>query len=102
MHTTNHHIPSGSAFNEELRDLWNQYILIQEQLLKRRCAPISIDPESIEIDGYKMTVNVDESGRDRIVDRIFKERLMLSPDDIHEDHLMINAEFNLQMQQNSD
>lgn len=53
MHTTNHHIPSGSAFNEELRDLWNQYILIQEQLLKRRCAPISIDPESIEIDGYK-------------------------------------------------
>lgn len=34
MHTTNHHIPSGSAFNEELRDLWNQYILIQEQLLK--------------------------------------------------------------------
>lgn len=90
MHTTNHHIPSGSAFNEELRDLWNQYILIQEQLLKRRCAPISIDPESIEIDGYKMTVNVDESGRDRIVDRIFKERLMLSPDDIHEDHLMIN------------
>lgn len=89
MPPTDHHISSGSAFNEDLRDLWDQYILIQEQLLKKRCAPISIDPETIDIDGYKMTVNVDESGRDRIVDRIFKERLMLSPDDVHGDHLMI-------------
>ena len=89
MPPTDHHISSASAFNEDLRDLWDQYILIQEQLLKKRCAPISIDPETIDIDGYKMTVNVDESGRDRIVDRIFKERLMLSPDDVHGDHLMI-------------
>lgn len=89
MPLTDHHISSASAFNEDLRDLWDQYILIQEQLLKKRCAPISIDPETIDIDGYKMTVNVDESGRDRIVDRIFKERLMLSPDDVHGDHLMI-------------
>lgn len=89
MPPTDHHISSASAFNEDLRDLWDQFILIQEQLLKKRCAPISIDPETIDIDGYKMTVNVDESGRDRIVDRIFKERLMLSPDDVHGDHLMI-------------
>lgn len=61
MPPTDHHISSGSAFNEDLRDLWDQYILIQEQLLKKRCAPISIDPETIDIDGYKMTVNVDES-----------------------------------------
>ena len=84
------HIKNTGIFNEDLRDLWDQYILIQEQLLKKRCAPISIDPETIDIDGYKMTVNVDESGRDRIVDRIFHERLMLSPDDVHGDHLMID------------
>lgn len=92
MPTTDNHTPSGSAFNEDLRDLWDQYILIQEQLLKKRCAPISIDPKTIDIDGYKMTVNVDESGRDLIVDRIFKERLMLSSDDVHGDHVMIGED----------
>lgn len=92
MPTTDNHTLSGSAFNEDLRDLWDQYILIQEQLLKKRCAPISIDPKTIDIDGYKMTVNVDESGRDRIVDRIFKERLMLSSDDVHGDHVMIGED----------
>lgn len=92
MPTTDNHTLSGSAFNEDLRDLWDQYILIQEQLLKKRCAPISIDPKTIDIDGYKMTVTVDESGRDRIEDRIFKERLMLSSDDVHGDHVMIGED----------
>ena len=33
---------SKRVFNEDLKNLWDQYILIQEQLLKRRCAPIRI------------------------------------------------------------
>ena len=83
------HTLPNSVFNEDLRDLWDQYILIQEQLLRKRCAPISIDPESIYLDGYKMAVNVDESGRDHIVEKIFKERLLLSPEDIYDDHIMV-------------
>ena len=89
MATIDSHTSPNSVFNEDLRDLWDQYILIQEQLLRKRCAPISIDPESVYLDGYKMAVNVDESGRDRIVDRIFKERFLLSADDIHDDHIMV-------------
>ena len=83
------HTLPNSVFNEDLRDLWDQYILIQEQLLRKRCAPISIDPESIYLDGYKMAVNVDESGRDHIVEKIFKKRLLLSPEDIYDDHIMV-------------
>lgn len=88
MTSINNH-PQNAIFNEDLRDLWDQYILIQEQLLKRRCAPISIVPESIDFDGHKMTVQVDESGRDKIVDRLFKERLMVDSDDVKDDYLFI-------------
>ena len=59
MTTDNTKTRNNSEFNEDLRDLWNQYILIQEQLLRKRSAPISIDPETISIDGHKFFVNVD-------------------------------------------
>jgi adenylate kinase family enzyme len=89
MATTNNHKSPQSTFNEDLRDLWDQFILIQEQLLKRRCAPVSIIPGSIDLDGHKMTVLVDESGRDKIVDRVFNERLMVDPEDIKENYIFI-------------
>lgn len=78
-----------AVFNEDLRDLWDQYILIQEQLLKRRSAPISVVPDSIHIEGHKIQVQVDESGRNRIVNRIFKEQLLLEPEDIYDDSILI-------------
>ncbi len=89
MATIDSHKSPNAVFNEDLRDLWDQYILIQEQLLKKRCAPISIDAESIEFDGHKMTVLVDETGRDKLVDRIFKERFLINPDDVKEDCLFV-------------
>ena len=77
MFKDNSSTPKATAFNEDLMDLWEQYILIQEQLLKRKSVPISINPDSIYVEGHKMYVQVDESGRDRVVDRIFKEKLFL-------------------------
>lgn len=89
MATDNAHKMNNTAFNEDLRDLWNQYILIQEQLLRKRSAPISIDPNSIEVNGHKFSVNVDESGRDKIIDKIYKEYLKLYPEDIEQNSILV-------------
>lgn len=89
MTTDNAKTRNNSEFNEDLRDLWNQYILIQEQLLRKRSAPISIDPETISIDGHKFYVNVDESGRDKIIENIYRERLKLYPDDIEKGSILV-------------
>ena len=80
---------SKRVFNEDLKNLWDQYILIQEQLLKRRCAPICIDPKTISVEGHKFTVNVDETGRDRIVNKIFTEDLKLAPEDIEDESILV-------------
>ncbi len=79
-----------AAFNDNLRDLWDLHIMIQEQLLKKRCAPIRIAPESIQIDDGKISMNVDESGHNQVVEQIFKEQLKLSPDNINDDFLLID------------
>lgn len=89
MPVQDNHI-SPTAFNDELRDLWEYYIQIQEQLLLRRSAPISIKPESIVVSGNKFSALVDESRRDNIVNNIFRNRLALAPEDIANDSISVS------------
>ena len=84
-------IEQNHAFSDELRDLWNQYILMQEQMLKRRCAPVYVDPETISIDENKFTVNVDETYEERQVYNIFRNRLQIKPEeDIMPDSILVD------------
>ncbi len=81
-----------NAFDGDLRDLWDQYILIQEQLLRKKCAPISILPNSTHIDGNKFSVIVDESGREKIIEKVFKDRLKIANEDILDDSIFVDEE----------
>ena len=89
MPANDNHI-SSAAFNDELRDLWEYYIQIQEHLLLRRSAPISIKPESIVVSGNKFSALVDESRRDNTVNNIFRNRLALAPEDIANDSICVS------------
>lgn len=89
MATDDSNYSSETVFNEDLKNLWDQYILIQEQQVKRKCAPISIEPETISIDGHKLIVNVDETSRDRILNKIYTDYLKLAPEDIELDSILV-------------
>ena len=58
-----------------IRDIWQRFVDIQEKLIKQRCLPISIDPESIEVDDDKLYVTVDESSNKKQVESILKGKL---------------------------
>ena len=91
MSTNESNITQGNVFSAELRDLWNQYILIQEQLLKKRCAPIYIDPKTILIDGNKFTADVDDEYKERQVFNILRNRLQIRPEeDIMQDSILVD------------
>lgn len=85
--TLNNH---NNAFNNDLRDLWDQYIFIQEQLLKKRCEPIYINPETISVSGHKFTVDIDESVRKRLIENIWQNKLGLLPEDIEENSVLVD------------
>ena len=64
-----------SATMSMIRDIWQRFVDIQEKLIKQRCLPISIDPESIEVDDDKLYVTVDESSNKKQVESILKGKL---------------------------
>lgn len=74
----------------QIRDIWQHFVDIQEKLIKQRCSPISIIPESIEIDNDKLYVTVDESKNERQLDSIFKDKLGLDSYDLESDHILVD------------
>ena len=81
-----------NTFNEDLRDLWDQYIVIQEQILKRKCAPISIDPSSVYRDGNKLYMTVDETRGRSVIEKIFSDRLRICNEDIFDDSVYVRED----------
>lgn len=65
-----------------IRDIWQRFVDIQEKLIRQRCAPISIDPESIEIEDDKLYVTVDESQHDKRIDSILRNDLRITEYDL--------------------
>lgn len=58
-----------------IREVWQRFIDIQEQIIKQRCSPINIDVSSIEIDNDKLYVTVDETQKEQQLDSIFTNQL---------------------------
>lgn len=73
-----------------IKEVWQKYVDIQEQLIKQRCAPIDIDPESAIVDDGKLTVAVDNSLNEKRIDAIFKNKLGVDHYDLDSGHLFID------------
>ena len=75
---------------EMIKEVWQKFVEIQEQLIRQRCMPISIDPDSVEIIGNKLSVVVDETPDELKLATILKNRLGVEHFDENDGHIMID------------
>lgn len=73
-----------------IRDIWQRFVDIQEKLIKQRCSPISIDPNSIEVENDKLYVTVDESRSEQRIDSILKEKLGVEEYDLESGSILVD------------
>lgn len=66
---------SNEINKNAIRDIWQRFVDIQEKLIKQRCAPISIYPNSIIVEDNKLYVKVDESKSEQQIDTLLREKL---------------------------
>lgn len=52
---------SKTIFKEDIKDVWENYVQIQEQIVQQRSAPIQIYPDSAVVRNDKLIVKVDDS-----------------------------------------
>ena len=83
---------SAESIQAQIRDIWQRFVEIQEKLIKQRCAPISIIPDSIEVDNDKLYVTVDESQNERLIDSILKGQLGLESYDLDSGHILVDED----------
>ena len=89
--TQNNDVSVNKKQSDTIRDIWKRFIDIQEKLIKQRCAPISIDPESIEIEDDKLYVTIDESQHDRRIDSILRNDLGVNEYDLNSGVILVDA-----------
>lgn len=73
-----------------IRDIWQRFVDIQEKLIKQRCSPISINPDSIEVENDKLYVTVDESRNEQRIDSILKEKLGVEEYDLESGSILVD------------
>jgi superfamily I DNA and/or RNA helicase len=82
---------AGKSNSDTIRDIWKRFIDIQEKLIKQRCAPISINPESIEIEDDKLYVTVDESQHDKRIDSVLRNDLGIDEYDLNTGTILVDS-----------
>lgn len=73
-----------------IRAIWQKFVDIQERLIKQRCTPISIIPDSIEIENDKLYVTVDESHNEQQVETLLKNDLGLESYDLDSGYILVD------------
>lgn len=76
----------------QIRDIWQRFVDIQEKLIKQRCFPISIDPESIEVENDKLYVTVDESENEQQLDSILKNELGVDSYNLDDGYILVDQD----------
>ena len=57
--------------NSQLREIWQKFIDVKEQMLRSRSIPVSVIPDSAKIVGEKLFLTADENDKtDKIIDEI--------------------------------
>lgn len=75
-----------------IRDIWQRFVDIQEKLIKLRCSPISIAPDSIEVENDKLYVTVDESRSEQKIDSILKDKLGVEDYDLESGSILVDEQ----------
>lgn len=75
-----------------IRDIWQKFVDIQEKVIKQRCTPISICPESIEIEDDKLYVTVDESNNEQVLKSLLNEKLGLESYDLSSGSILVDED----------
>lgn len=73
-----------------IRDIWQRFVDIQEKLIKQRCSPISIIPDSIEVENDKLYATVDESHSEQQLDSLLKDKLGLTSYDLESGFILVD------------
>lgn len=73
-----------------IRDIWQRFVDIQEKLIKQRCSPISIIPDSIEVENDKLYATVDESHSEQQLDSLLKDKLGLTSYDLESGCILVD------------
>lgn len=81
---------SHETSKNAIRDIWQRFVDIQEKLIKQRCSPISIDPNSIEVENDKLYVTVDESRNEQQIDSILREKLGVEDYDLESGSILVD------------
>lgn len=75
-----------------IRDIWQKFVDIQEKVIRQRCTPISIRPESIEIEDDKLYVTVDERNNEQILKSLLNEKLGLESYDLSSGSILVDED----------
>lgn len=73
-----------------IRDIWQKFVNIQEKLIKQRCTPISIRPESIRIEDDKLYATIDESNDEQTLQFWLNEKLGLESYDLSSGYVLVD------------
>lgn len=79
-----------SSIQIAIRDIWQRFVDIQEKLIRQRCSPISIIPDSAEIENDKLYVTVDESRNEQQLESIFKDKLGVESYDLESGYILVD------------
>lgn len=75
-----------------IRDIWQKYVVIQEQLIKQRSVPISIIKDSIEVENDKLYVRVDNSHSENTIKSILTDTLGAEEYNLEDGFIYVNEE----------
>lgn len=79
------------SFNQSsIKDIWQRFVDIQEKLIRQRCSPISIIPESIKVEDGKLYVTVDDSSKEQKINSLLKDKLELNSYDLSSGYLFVD------------
>jgi len=83
---------SKTIFKEDIKDVWENYVQIQEQIVQQRSAPIQIYPDSAVVRNDKLIVKVDDSFTERTVENIFKDKLKVDKYDLSNGYILVDED----------
>ena len=82
-------LQSTQYTKETIRDIWQRFVDIQERIVRQKCLPINIIPDSISIENGKMFIDVDDTKDEQDIDRILKEDLGVEEYDLSANHIFV-------------
>ena len=92
-HTKQKDQPMNTDYSQNsIRDIWQRFVDIQEKLIKQRCSPISIIPESIEVENDKLYVTIDESRNEQQLSDLLNGKLGLESYDLDSGYILVDEE----------